>query len=140
MPALDMRLQRLSEVLPFAAASFQTVVLNQVIEHLEPGTAKHVATEALRVLRPGGMLLVTAPSKANTAEAKADPTHINMMSPGELRALLLEQGFARTEPFDSPLPLLGRGRVQFGVVSALFKMVRLDALSATANVMAFKAT
>ncbi|MCS7061503.1 MAG: methyltransferase domain-containing protein [Anaerolineae bacterium] len=47
--------------LPFADATFQTVVSNSVLEHipdLDP-----VVAEAFRVLRPGGYLLFCAPSE-----------------------------------------------------------------------------
>lgn len=45
--------------LPFAAGSFDTVVCTQVLEHVRnPG---RVLAEAARVLRPGGVLVLTAP-------------------------------------------------------------------------------
>jgi SAM-dependent methyltransferase len=45
--------------LPFADASFDTVLATQVLEHVaEPGA---LIAEAARVLRPGGVLLLTAP-------------------------------------------------------------------------------
>src|SRR6185437_12615223 len=92
-PDLDVRFHRLSSAIPFPGESYGTVVLNQVIEHLEPAVAKHVVREALRVLRPGGMLIVLAPSRANRREAEADPTHVNMMSPTQLRDMLVDCGF-----------------------------------------------
>jgi len=45
--------------LPFPAASFETVLSNDVLEHIkEPGTAW---SEIARVLRPGGKLIVSVP-------------------------------------------------------------------------------
>src|SRR5262245_15117592 len=41
----------LPEPLPFSTASFQTVLMNQVIEHLAPETAREVLDECYRVLR-----------------------------------------------------------------------------------------
>lgn len=52
--------------MPFADGTFDAVIFNQVLHHLERGTdpdyGGHVAAtrEAFRVLRPGGMLLINA--------------------------------------------------------------------------------
>jgi SAM-dependent methyltransferase len=45
--------------LPFAAASFDAVILGEVLEHLEDDAA--AAAEAARVLRPSGILAVSVP-------------------------------------------------------------------------------
>lgn len=138
MSDIDIRLHRLSDALPFEANSFQTVVLNQVIEHLEPEVMRHALHEANRALRPGGMLLITSPSCYNKAELKADPTHINLLSPTELNNILVESGFDSIKPFDSPFPLLGRGRIGYGLITVIFKLLKIERMSATANAMAFK--
>lgn len=114
VPTLDIRPHRLSEHLPFQTESHQTIVLNQVIEHLEKPVAAFVVSESLRVLGPGGMLLITAPSSANTYERLADPTHINLMSPAQLRNLLTEAGYERITPFDHALPIFGKHRLLHG--------------------------
>ena len=129
---------RLSEPLPFADASFQSVLLNQVIEHLEPTTARQVLHESLRVLKPGGLILITSPSKANRFEARADPTHINLITPTQLRESLVEAGFCRVIPFDSSLPIFGRSRLMRGLTHLLFRLCPVDFLSATSNAMAYK--
>jgi len=48
------------ERIPFADASFDVIVLNQVLEHLEQPAA--VIGELCRVLSPGGKLLVATPN------------------------------------------------------------------------------
>jgi len=59
------RLSRLlvgeAEALPFPDASFDVIVLNEVIEHVR-SDAQTIA-EALRVLRPGGRLVIFAPNR-----------------------------------------------------------------------------
>lgn len=138
IPDIDIRLHRLSDGLPFETSSFQTVVLNQVIEHLEPEVMRHTVQEAFRVLGSGGMLLITSPSCFNREDLKADPTHINLLSPTQLHNILIESGFNSVKPFDAPLPLLGRGRIRFGMIIAIFKLLKIERMSATANAMAFK--
>jgi len=137
-PKLNISIQRLSEGIPYSDESFQTVVLNQVIEHLSAETAAHITKESFRVLRNEGMLIITAPSKFNKKEKCADPTHINLMSPAQLKRLLVDCGFDRIIPFDAPLPLLGRGRLASAAMEGFFRLVRVEWLSATTNVMAFK--
>lgn len=137
---IDIELVRhnLSDPLPFANDSFQTVVLNQVIEHLEPKVAANALSEAFRVLRKDGMILIFSPSKANLYEWNADPTHINQLSPTELRDALFEHGFSDIIELNTPRYLLGTSWVGVRVMFVLFKLLRLDILSATANAFAYK--
>ena len=62
-PEIDIRQFLLSEPLPFERDYFSTVVMNQVIEHLEPSVANNCIAEAFRVLRPGGALIIFSPSR-----------------------------------------------------------------------------
>lgn len=50
-----------SEVLPFSNASFDGVLLNEVLEHVGNETA--TLQDILRVLRPGGHLVVMSPNR-----------------------------------------------------------------------------
>ena len=50
-----------SEELPFANGVFDTVVLNEVIEHVRDDAA--TLEEALRVVRPGGCIVIFAPNR-----------------------------------------------------------------------------
>lgn len=137
-PTLDMRLHRMSAPLPFPAHSIQTVVINQVIEHLEPSVVKIVLGEALRVLQADGMILITSPCRYNKSEKFADPTHINMTSPSDLRKTVAQAGFREATSFDFPLNLLGNSLIGKGLMQAIFKICPADRISATANVIAYK--
>jgi SAM-dependent methyltransferase len=50
-----------SERLPFADASFDTIVLNEVIEHVTDDAV--TLSEAFRVIRPGGHIVIYAPNR-----------------------------------------------------------------------------
>ncbi len=82
--------------------------------------------------------MITSPSCFNKAERKADPTHINLLSPSQLHDLLVRAGFATIEAFDVPLSFLGHSRPGLGLANALFKLLKAERMSATANAMAFK--
>jgi SAM-dependent methyltransferase len=83
--------------LPFVDESFDAALLLGVLEWLgEPGRA---AVELRRVLRPGGVLLVTAANRCYWRHrldraARAQEPQPGAMSPAALRRLLLESGFS----------------------------------------------
>jgi SAM-dependent methyltransferase len=129
----------LSETLPFADESFQTIIMNQVIEHLEPQVVNNTLSESYRILKKGGFLLITSPSKFNIAEKKEDSTHINMYSPSELARTLKENKFEKIQSFNSPLNFLGTNYIGQKIAVFIFKITRWDFLSATSNCIAYKA-
>ena len=137
-PSLKIQYQLLSEPFPFADNSFQTVIMNQTIEHLEPSIAEKSIAESCRVLKPGGMIYIASPNLYNKSEALADPTHINLFTPSKLKKLLLRKGFANIVPLDNPLYFLGKNFTCKGILFVLFKIAPWDRLSATANCIAFK--
>ncbi|HET7572836.1 MAG TPA: methyltransferase domain-containing protein [Gaiellaceae bacterium] len=91
------------EGLPFDDASFDVVVMGEVLEHLA-GPAAAVAT-VRRVLRPGGRFVGSVPNafrlKSRFAYARGrypgdwDPTHLQLFTPEALRLLL--DGFEQVE-------------------------------------------
>jgi SAM-dependent methyltransferase len=137
-PKLRMRQHLQSDPLPFADESFQTVVLNQVIEHLEPEIAHFTLLESFRVLKSNGLIIVHSPSRFNKFEARDDPTHINMYAPTALHDLLSHCGFGRVTATNAPLRLFGGSRVGMALASLAFRATRWDRLSATANCRAYK--
>ncbi len=83
-------LQGACEWLPFADASFDLVVAFEVIEHLAGW--RELLSEARRILRPPGVLLVSTPNKAWYTESRAaagpNPFHVREFEYGEFEAAL----------------------------------------------------
>ncbi|MBN2115874.1 MAG: class I SAM-dependent methyltransferase [Anaerolineales bacterium] len=95
--------QAIGEALPFSEASFDCVLLSEVVEHLE---APQISIgEARRVLRQGGRLLVTTPNyrsfwplmewavdRMNMAPKMAGEQHVSRFHPASLRRMLVAAG------------------------------------------------
>lgn len=65
--------------LPFADESFAGVHAADIIEHFGPADAQQLLSEAARVLRPGGRLVISTPHlKAHFYD---DPTHVRPYPP-----------------------------------------------------------
>ena len=114
-----------ASALPFRDGSFDVVVCCEVLEHLfEPQLA---ATEAFRVLRTGGRLIVTVPNAAHWRDrvdalfgvwqpggddcARSEPwrsPHIRFFQPTTLKRMLGHAGFDHVEVIGLPSPLLER--------------------------------
>ncbi len=87
--------------LPFARGSFDLVVLADVLEHVAAGEA--LLQECRRVLRRGGTLIVRTVNRWDLRRywqgrrwsGVADPGHVRLYSPPELRRALHASGFTR---------------------------------------------
>jgi SAM-dependent methyltransferase len=80
--------------LPLPDNSVDTVVNFQVIEHLWDQPA--FVAECLRVLRPGGELLMSTPNRITFSPGRdtpLNPFHTRELDPAELRELLTVAGF-----------------------------------------------
>lgn len=76
--------------LAFPAGTFDAVVSFQVIEHLQ--SPRGFVTECARVLRPGGLLILSTPNRLTfSPEGVRNPFHTVEFAPGELRGVLEER-------------------------------------------------
>ena len=92
-PRVEMRHGNLAE-LPLADGSVDVVVNFQVIEHLWD-QAQFVA-ECLRVLRPGGVLMMSTPNRITFSPGRdtpINPFHTRELNAAELTELLTDAGF-----------------------------------------------
>lgn len=87
-----------------------------VVEHIGHDILITLLDEALRVLRPGGILILETPNPANLLVASCnfyiDPTHRNPIHSATLRFLIEARGFCNPEilelhPFDKSYRLVG---------------------------------
>lgn len=75
--------------LPFARGTFDAVTSFETLEHIGPREA--FVAELARVLRPGGLLVLSTPNARYTQpgpEGPSNPFHLHEYEPDELRALL----------------------------------------------------
>jgi len=104
----------LTEGMAIADGAVDVVLAADVIEHIVDGDA--LLRECLRVLRPGGYLIVstvnawdlrrwTHPRLGRVWSALTDPTHVRFYSPPELRRALRDAGFGHVRTWAGLKPL-----------------------------------
>jgi ubiquinone/menaquinone biosynthesis C-methylase UbiE len=137
-PGINLIQHQVAAKFPFPDRSFQTLVMNQVIEHLSAPDGQSCIRECYRVLKPGGVLYIASPSKFNKAERDGDPTHRHLYSPSELLAVLNAAGFECIQRCDSPLRFLGTSKWGVRLASVIFHNTGWERLSGTANLLVRK--
>jgi 2-polyprenyl-3-methyl-5-hydroxy-6-metoxy-1,4-benzoquinol methylase len=89
--------------LRLAAAQFDVITLNHVVEHLH--RPAETLTECRRLLRPGGRVVAVTPNVASLGHARfgrawrglEPPRHLQVFTPASLRAVAAAAGFGRCE-------------------------------------------
>jgi SAM-dependent methyltransferase len=96
---LDARVMQ-PDVLPFANATFDGLILDNVLEHL--AAPMPLLLEIRRVLVPGGRLLAGVPGKRGF---QADPDHKAFYDAQALASIMASAGLHRVQLFHMPLDL-----------------------------------
>jgi len=86
--------------IPFPDAYFEGLFCCWLIEHLED--PERAMVEFHRVLKPGGLCTVIAPTPADMVAFYADYTHIRPYTDASLRQLAAAAGFARARTENLP--------------------------------------
>lgn len=80
------------------AASYDAVLLLEVLEHLDAQTGADFLSHAHDVLRPGGVLVASTPNPAHPTSFQAsDVTHIRPWPAHDLQSVLRLVGFAEVD-------------------------------------------
>lgn len=109
--------------LPFATASFDAVIAKDVIEHVQHPVA--LLREFHRLMRPGGVLLVSVPM-AKPRAVWDDYTHVRGFTHNAIVALVQDTGFqVQGSHRMGPLPLA----VSFGLIAAVPLLLLVPGLS-----------
>ncbi|MBN2030810.1 class I SAM-dependent methyltransferase [bacterium] len=82
----------------FSSSSFDVVVSIETFEHLIPEKAMVFLQEIFRLLKPGGVLIISTPNRRVNRKISRNPTHINEM---EVKAFfdLIRRVFPDCQPF-----------------------------------------
>lgn len=94
--------------LPFEADSFSVVTMLAVFEHLDPSTLRRLLREITRVLRPGGVFVMTTPAvwtepvlrvmaRLNLVSPEEIEEHFDQYDCSRIEELLREAGFDQVE-------------------------------------------
>lgn len=113
-PSVPLLNSDLNYGLPFADATFDIILASEVVEHL--AQAEIFLQDARRVLKPGGVLLLTTPNlwdirrvfSGKNWSGYRDPSHINLMTPRRLQQLLTAAGYATVDWKTGIKPAFGR--------------------------------
>ncbi|MEA2165030.1 MAG: hypothetical protein QOK37_3157 [Thermoanaerobaculia bacterium] len=112
--------------LPFANDTFDAVLCLETIEHIPTDGLHHFANELTRVLRPGGIILLTTPPRLRFLVAR-DPHFgirgLLLMPPAMQRRIAAKRGFGESYHY------VGRIFTSSAAIARLFPACTMEVLS-----------
>lgn len=102
--------------LGFSNQSFDVVSGFEIIEHIPESQQIDFMTEVSRVLKPGGLLILSTPNKLSTGKRSMSPDHQKELTWEELKKLL-EENFEISE-------VLGQGFFNKSTFHRLWRQIR----------------
>jgi SAM-dependent methyltransferase len=82
-------------------ASFDSLLLAHVLEHVSDDYGRNLISEYLRYLKPGGMMCLICPQEAGF---KTDATHVNFVDFDRLVSVCTDLGFHVERKYSFPFP------------------------------------
>lgn len=117
--------------IPMPDASVDAVTLVEVVEHLDDHVLRHSLAEVMRVLRPGGTLMITTPNQEDVAAASRQCPdcgaefhvfqHVRSWTQDGLAATLRAAGFAKV--MVRPAMFVEKGRPLEKLVPLAFRLL-----------------
>jgi SAM-dependent methyltransferase len=105
--------------LPFATGSFDGVLASNILEHL--ASAETAVAEAVRVLKPDGVLVATVPQEAGFQH---DATHVKMIQQSHFLEIAQKFSLNQTESYFFPFHIRWPGKIlYFCELRAVFRKV-----------------
>ncbi len=75
------------------AGPYDLVTILDVVEHVPPEVVHQMMADSLRVLRPGGKVIITTPNVTHPVRLWRDCTHVTAMHHAELGGFIVAAGF-----------------------------------------------
>jgi ubiquinone/menaquinone biosynthesis C-methylase UbiE len=122
--------------IPLSSNSIGVVVMNQFVDHITYEENILAFSEAFRILKYGGILIVKSPSKYNQFDD--DRGHVTFFSPSEFKDFVQSFSFkVIVQPYYLQ-PILGTSKIASIIMRALIKFYRPEKWSATIDLIAKK--